>query len=248
MLTQAQLCTQFALQSKANAAVNPAWREAGYPYLRGAFLEASEAMEHHGWKWWKKQECDLAQLQLELVDIWHFALSDMLLTSVGTDRGSQDDDAVLAHESLVAWERGSSDSLVFDEKTYRFSDFKGVVDAIELMGAMAGVRRFSTPLFGWILKQCDMSWNDLHRQYVCKNVLNVFRQAHGYKEGSYIKIWDGREDNEHLLEIANGLDAASPQFSVQILDGLTGRYTQILEDQLEEPTDTTSVAKVSMKG
>lgn len=36
-----------------------------------------------------------------------------------------------------------------------------------------------------------------------KNVLNRFRQANGYrtaiKEGTYRKLWGGREDNEHLF-------------------------------------------------
>ena len=35
----------------------------------------------------------------------------------------------------------------------------------------------------------------LYRLYVGKNILNGFRQDHGYKEGSYIKIWNGVEDN-----------------------------------------------------
>ncbi|MFA6630524.1 MAG: dUTPase, partial [Sulfuricurvum sp.] len=35
----------------------------------------------------------------------------------------------------------------------------------------------------------------LYRLYVGKNILNQFRQDHGYKEGHYIKIWNGLEDN-----------------------------------------------------
>jgi len=41
----------------------------------------------------------------------------------------------------------------------------------------------------------------LFEMYVAKNVLNKFRQDHGYKEGSYHKVWNGREDNEVLAEI-----------------------------------------------
>lgn len=43
-----------------------------------------------------------------------------------------------------------------------------------------------------------MNWLEWFKQYTGKNVLNVFRQDHGYKAGTYIKVWDGREDNEHL--------------------------------------------------
>jgi hypothetical protein len=35
----------------------------------------------------------------------------------------------------------------------------------------------------------------LYRLYVGKNILNQFRQDNGYKEGSYIKVWAGEEDN-----------------------------------------------------
>ena len=39
-----------------------------------------------------------------------------------------------------------------------------------------------------------------------KNVLNRFRQNNGYKEGSYKKNWNGREDNEVMSEIlSNGV-------------------------------------------
>ena len=34
-----------------------------------------------------------------------------------------------------------------------------------------------------------------------KNILNKFRQDHGYKDRSYIKIWNGVEDNAVMNEI-----------------------------------------------
>ena len=67
MLTQIQAEVMLTLQANMNAKVNPDWIKAGYPYLRAVVVEGAEAMEHHGWKWWKKQECDLQQLQMELV-------------------------------------------------------------------------------------------------------------------------------------------------------------------------------------
>ena len=41
----------------------------------------------------------------------------------------------------------------------------------------------------------------LYRLYVGKNVLNQFRQDHGYKEGSYVKEWNGLEDNAVMKRI-----------------------------------------------
>ena len=40
-----------------------------------------------------------------------------------------------------------------------------------------------------------LNLDTLYRLYVGKNILNQFRQDHGYKEGSYIKVWNGEEDN-----------------------------------------------------
>ena len=41
----------------------------------------------------------------------------------------------------------------------------------------------------------------LYKLYVGKNILNQFRQDHGYKDGSYIKVWDGKEDNVVMKKI-----------------------------------------------
>ena len=43
--------------------------------------------------------------------------------------------------------------------------------------------------------QSGLNLDALYKLYVGKNILNKFRQEHGYKEGTYIKIWNGEEDN-----------------------------------------------------
>ena len=73
-----------------------------------------------------------------------------------------------------------------------------------------------------------MSFDQLYRGYVGKNVLNFFRQDHGYKEGTYRKHWhDGREDNEHLVEALQSLDASEPGFKNALYDALKHRYEQL---------------------
>jgi hypothetical protein len=58
-------------------------------------------------------------------------------------------------------------------------------------------------------------------------VLNFFRQDHGYKEGSYIKLWQGREDNEHLVEILAELNSDTSNFGDQVYQSLLQRYQQV---------------------
>jgi hypothetical protein len=84
MISKDKLITMLALQGKLNEIVNPDWLGAGYPWHRAIMVESVEALEHYGWKWWKKQQPDLVQARMELVDIFHFILS-MALENNGGD-------------------------------------------------------------------------------------------------------------------------------------------------------------------
>src|SRR5690606_37979069 len=53
-------------------------RNQHYEWYRAIWVECAELMDHYGWKWWKKQTPDRDQVVLELIDIWHFGLSDLL--------------------------------------------------------------------------------------------------------------------------------------------------------------------------
>ena len=75
---QQMLQTMAQMQEAHNIQVHPEWRTNGYAYYRAIWVECAEMLDHYGWKWWKKQSPDIEQVKLELVDIWHFALSEML--------------------------------------------------------------------------------------------------------------------------------------------------------------------------
>jgi hypothetical protein len=59
--------------------------------------------------------------------------------------------------------------------------------------------------------------------------MNVFRQDHGYKAGTYIKIWNGREDNEHLVEVLEIVDLESPHVRDELYSSLKARYLIVQE-------------------
>jgi hypothetical protein len=217
MLKESQAKIMLTLQSKMNARVNPQWVDAAYPYLRAVIVEGAEAMEHHGWKWWKKQECDLNQLQMELVDIWHFILSHILL--------DHKDDEPLALLSLMR-ECQAASKVEFDGKTCHI-DTLDALQKLELSIGLACAGRISVPLFEALLTDCNMTWDDLFCQYVGKNVLNFFRQDHGYRDGTYQKHWDGREDNEHLVEVMSELDSDHAEFQHTLYESLKDRYQKI---------------------
>jgi len=99
-----------------------------------------------------------------------------------------------------------------------------LVSKLELLIATAISRRIELTLFGAIMIDCELSWTDLYSQYVGKNVLNMFRQDNGYKEGTYKKIWDGKEDNEYLVDILISLDPDKNTFKDQIYSALQKAY------------------------
>jgi dimeric dUTPase (all-alpha-NTP-PPase superfamily) len=215
MLSRVQLITMLKLQDEMNSKINTAWVGAGYEYLRAAMVESVEGIEHHGWKWWKGQQKDLPQLQMELVDIWHFALSSIIIEF----DGDLDRAAITISKSLTS----DQSSVTFDGKPYEFKDLD-ILSNLELMTGLCAAKRFEVPLFLHIVVQAEMSADDLYKQYVGKNILNSFRSDHGYKDGSYIKIWDKREDNEHLVDILNTQDVSSVDYRQKIYSSLKQRY------------------------
>jgi hypothetical protein len=55
-----------------------------------------------------------------------------------------------------------------------------------------------------------MGVSELYKRYVVKNQLNIFRQDHGYKEGTYVKYWDAVEDNIIAFNIMEEFPDLSP--------------------------------------
>ena len=215
-LLENQAETMLALQASMNSKVDEQWLSARYPYLRAVVIEGAEAIEHHGWKWWKHQQHDLSQLQMELIDIWHFMLSEMILDSDG--------DLGVAGKRLMADANAPAmRSLTFDGQVFQLEKLD-LVGKLELLIGTSVARRVEVKLFESIMADCHLNWEQLFQQYVGKNVLNFFRQDHGYKEGSYRKEWNGREDNEHLVEILAELDAQDQQFQEHLYRAMEERY------------------------
>ena len=191
------------MQDAMNARVNPDWRNAGNAWYRAIWTECAEMLDHYGWKWWKHQEPDLEQVRLELVDILHFAMSDYLI---------REDDNTAVAERIAAE--------LADPRQGR--DIRAAIEDMAQNTIARQSMHFSD--CASIMALIDMDFEQLYRTYVGKNVLNFFRQDHGYQDGSYVKIWDGREDNEHLAELVASLDPTSASFRDEVYQGLAARY------------------------
>ncbi|MGE1093644.1 dUTP diphosphatase [Pseudomonas sp. 29] len=215
---EARFMAMLKLQSELNSLINPEWLKAGYPYLRAAFVEAGEALDHYGWKWWKSQSPNIVQLQIELIDILHFYLSDVLVESNG--------DYVTSISNI---ERELNESQInFDSAVFVFKDLD-VLGLIELIGGLAVVKRRSFGLLEELMRRCDLAWEVAYAQYISKNILNIFRQRNGYKQGTYVKVWEGLEDNVWLERFLDTLDLESASFSEDLMSELTAKYLGVLK-------------------
>lgn len=193
----AQLIEMLQTQDRMNRIVHPDWIKQGYNWSRAAFVESAELLEHVGWKWWKKQDPDIAQIHLELVDIWHFILSDALVEHEGRIQPT-------ALYLLESWEEPISRVFVADgtNEPQCVADLS-IQTRIQVFGSLAGLTGTMMPsLFRNICDELKLTSSRLYTLYLQKNVLNEFRQNHGYKDGTYQKFWSGEEDNVVLAQIA----------------------------------------------
>jgi dimeric dUTPase (all-alpha-NTP-PPase superfamily) len=198
-----KIINMLELQDSMNSKVNPDWRNAGNEWYRAIWMEASEMLEHYGWKWWKQQQPEIMQVKLEVVDIVHFALSIRL----------QQDNSLEETATVIARDF---------ENSMQAEDIRKTIECLALVTLTDQGAHFS--FIAGIMKYLDMSFDELYEIYVGKNVLNMFRQDNGYKEGTYKKIWNGREDNEYLAEIMEQLSSDSQTFQHDIYDALVQNY------------------------
>ena len=196
------------LQQELNDATNGSGWEKGITrngkridWRRCIWLEAAELVESYPWKHWKSIDAapDDANIRIEAVDIWHFVMSEALRVYVIENLGGIGElaAAMTSTEAYQAFVTGA-------QETER--DFYGEIAQVEtLVGMLFGTATVEewTAQFYRVALQSGLDLDALYRLYVGKNILNRFRQDHGYKEGTYQKIWGGEEDNvvmQHYLE------------------------------------------------
>ncbi len=170
-------------------------------WRRCIYMELAEAIDSVSWKHWKNIDwwIDYENFKVELIDIWHFLMSELLrfysideLVILVTkyskiksniklpinwkkENNTQIDDILEPYENLMALSL-----LKIDDKDYLESLIESFFICLDS---------------AWI------SFDGLYKLYIWKNVLNKFRQDHGYKEWVYIKIWNWEEDNVVMQKI-----------------------------------------------
>lgn len=167
------------LQDQLNKKIDENWKEirTEEDFYRAIWIECAEAVESLPWKWWKKSQPDVENLEIEIADIFHFILSLMLLKENNTP--------TYLYEGLVK-NRKNVNIITHLENVARASLEKNYDELLLNFG---------------IVVNNLMGFEKLYLLYVGKNILNHIRQEMGYKSGEYRKSINGIEDNRYLVKL-----------------------------------------------
>ena len=211
-----RILQMLELQQELNDATNGINWEAGLTknnkkidWRRCIYLEAAELIESYPWKHWKNIDAspDYENIKIEIVDIWHFVMSEALRLYKVENLGSISDIA-----AIITSMQGF-DSFLQAQKGEQLDPYK----EIELVEEMIKTLFCNSDINALVISFLNMSSKlnlklpELYELYIGKNILNKFRQSHGYKDGTYIKEWHGKEDNVVMQELLASRSDISPE-------------------------------------
>lgn len=164
-------------------------------WRRCIYMELAEAIDSVSWKHWKNIEwgIDYENFKIELIDIWHFLMSELLIHFSVTE--------LVDLIENYSWSKSDIKlPLVWTKENNSYLD--DIIEPYEHLMALSLIKTKDKDylenlieVFFICLDSASVSFDDLYNLYIWKNVLNKFRQDHWYKEWNYIKIWNGEEDN-----------------------------------------------------
>jgi dimeric dUTPase (all-alpha-NTP-PPase superfamily) len=220
-----KILQMLQLQQQLNDATNGEGWEKGVTkngklidWKRCTYLECAELIESYPWKHWKNIDAqpDYANIQIEAVDIWHFIMSQGLEDYKAKNLGSIEDLA----NNINKLKNFSTFTANITPTTKNYYEQIEVVEVLMKTLFCGDSTEALMESFLDVAVQSGLNLDALYKLYVGKNILNKFRQDHGYKEGTYIKIWNGKEDNVTMQSILED-DSITPE---RLYEGLEKAY------------------------
>lgn len=178
-------------------------------WRRCILLESAELIESYPWKHWKNIDApaDKENIKIEVVDIWHFVMSEILKINATTSNK--------AIEDLIEEINSLSNFSILENPSNEIADnhFEQIANIENFIKILLNSQDWQemTDSYFFIVSQSGLNLDSLYQLYIGKNILNKFRQDNGYKDGSYKKIWDGKEDNVIMQEILMNDSSITPQ-------------------------------------
>ncbi len=210
-----KITQMLKLQQQLNDETNGLGWEEGHTkngkiidWRRCSYLECAELIESYPWKHWKNIDAspDYDNIKIEAVDIWHFIMSQALQEYKQNNLGDIEQ-LSMQIRSLNSYhlftQPVQATSLNYYEQIEVVENLMRILFAKESIGSLLDS-------FIEVAMQSGLNIESLYQLYIGKNMLNKFRQDHGYKDGSYIKIWQGEEDNVVMQRILRNTPNISP--------------------------------------
>lgn len=169
-------------------------------WRRCIYMECAEMVDSFSWKHWKAihADPDWANHQIEVIDVWHFIMSLAIENYSQMMKGGVEELAINISQ-LDSFSK-------IDIKDESFAPQDEVIDKVESLIRLSiskdelEIENLIAEFFDLVVMS-GLNLEALYRLYVGKNILNQFRQDNGYKDGSYIKVWNGEEDNVVMTRI-----------------------------------------------
>jgi hypothetical protein len=174
----------FNIQNGLNTkSYSTTWLEKGktgeYDYRIAGGQEIGEFLESLPVAWWSKQTADRQNCITELVDAWHFIMSQAIIDSSGEVELAASNAVRDFHEALEFTYNAPGSDLQVKEK------------ARSLLSNLYGDGIYVEEFFGLCITY-GVTLDLLYARYLGKATLNKFRVENGYKVGQYAKLWDFR--------------------------------------------------------
>jgi hypothetical protein len=205
-----QIRQMVEAQAGLNAqAYSQTWRAMGslyeddpklWDYPLAAAQEVSEFLNSWGYSWWATKTwpieapLDQSNCMTELVDAWHFILSQALI--------EEDGDVYRTSVALLNGFALTSDNGAMNGHRQVVQHAKKLATYLMDYAETNAPQVLIYSKFFDVLASAGFSLDHFHARYSAKLQLNIFRQLNGYKDKprTYSKDWNGNEDNVRLAQ------------------------------------------------
>ena len=220
--------TMVKLQHKFNEETIENYLDKNLNWNSAIIAESGELLDSLWYKWWKKQVPDMENVKVEAIDLLHFVISDTLQMNHDIRNFKY-----IFDSTIKDFEVG------FKEISINLKN-SNLFKLIDLLNTDR-LSRFV--VMKAIFEKLEMSNEDVYIAYIVKNCLNKFRQDNGYKDGSYIKDWNGKEDNVIAYEIANEWGADEELFGQLYIDLGTYYNEEVLKNKTKVSIENLDYSK-----
>lgn len=208
----------FNMQKRINNEVDPQWLLKKYSWKVAILVEMVEGIDSTSWKWWKSSTNDWLNFETEMIDGLFFTIAKIIELK-------QEESAKIFFFNYMMQDKNTPmQPVVRDDELAK----KLVKEISEDFLRIIALDHYMAIIPAWF-KIWNMLGNDtteVFKRYKLKFVLNMFRQQNGYNNKTYIKMWNGVEDNKVAIRLAEDI-AYDENYEENLKEALTKEYALI---------------------